>query len=473
MRLLVSETYSDKPEERPPPSRGLKAPGNAIGSVRTKVVSLRAREGRAPPSSRRPPVPAPRPRHRHRYSPRRVALVLAGGGARGAYEVGVVRYILEELPRRLGREVPIDILSGTSVGAVNACHLAAYADEPRTRAVRLADEWRSLNLQRILRPAPLGLAGAMARLLGFRPSRPWAGATGGGIVDPSGLAQVLGGAIPFERIDRHIDSGRLLGVSVSATHVGTGRTALFVHHHDEHRPRWGSHPGMVRRRARLRLGHTLASAAIPFVFPAVDIDGDLYCDGGLKQNVPLSPARRLGADCMIVINPAAAPAGTRPPERRAREGAFPGPAFLLGKTLNALLLDPLDNDLTRLERINDILAAGTREYGPGFVAALNRQMGLDDESGLRPVQTVVVRASQSIGGVCRDFVRSPAFAGKGFVGRALGRLAHAEGSTEADLLSYLLFDGDFAAELMALGEADGRAHEGELCDLFEDVLMCA
>lgn len=402
----------------------------------------------------------------------RIAVVLAGGGARGAYEVGVIRYVLEELPKRFGgRDIPLQILCGTSVGAINACLLAAFADQPRLRAKLLVDRWKALQVDDIIQPDPLEVVALMRELVGGKPGPILGKPTRGGLIHPAGLTKVLANAIPFERIDEHVAAGRLLAASVSTTHVGTGRTVVFVQHHAE-LDRWGTHPTMTRRPTRLRVEHAMASAAIPFVFPSVTIDGELYCDGGLRQNVPLSPARRLGADRLLVVNPHYG----GPPDpslKQQNEALFPGPAFLLGKTLNALLLDRLDGDVERLGRINEILAAGTREYGPGFVDAINRQMGLPvGPGGLRSLHTTVVRASEDIGRLCGDFVRGPAFARsrKGLTGRALRRLARSEGMEEADLLSYILFDGEFATELMALGEADARARSDQLCELFEDAV---
>lgn len=398
-------------------------------------------------------------------------MVLAGGGARGAYEVGVLRYILDELPKELGREVPIDILCGTSAGAINACHLAAFADLPRERIRLLAERWQSLRVEDILRPAPLEVVALVRELLGGEPKAILGRRPRGGIIDPVGLQKILAEAIPFDRIDDNIDKGRLLAVSVSATHVGSGRTVVFVHHSEDQVPRWGSHPSMDRRKTKLRLDHALASAAIPFVFPSVTIDHHPYCDGGLRQNVPLSPARRLGADRLLVINPHfLTPTSERPEIEASRERIFTGPAFLLGKTLNALLLDRLDGDVDRLNRINDILAAGVREYGPGFVDSINRQLGLPlGPQGLRPLETTVVRSTRNIGELCYQFTKSPAFLRnvKGFTATALRRLAGGEETREADLLSYILFDGEFAAELIALGEADARARHDELLALFE------
>ncbi|HVU02535.1 MAG TPA: patatin-like phospholipase family protein [Polyangiaceae bacterium] len=401
-----------------------------------------------------------------------VGLVLAGGGARGAYEVGVARYLLEELPRELGRDVPIDILCGTSVGAINACFLAAHADEPRARASALGVKWRELEIERILQLSAIEVVGLLRELIGARPKPILGRAPRGGVVDPAGLTSVIADAIPFERIDEHVRAGKIQACSVSTTHVATGRTVVFVDHTPALSPRWGTHPTMDRCQTKLRIEHALASAAIPFVFPAVTIDSDLYCDGGLRQNVPLSPARRLGADRLIVVNPHFIGANVPPPEvAKEREQVFPGPAFLVGKALNALLLDRLDSDVDRLRRINEILAAGTREYGPGFIDSINRQLGLAPGAGIRALETVVIRASLDIGRLSGDHVRSPKFQkrSKGLAGKALSRLASSEGD-EADFLSYLVFDGDFAAELMDLGAADARAKKDELVALFDGCL---
>ncbi|MBM4363067.1 MAG: patatin-like phospholipase family protein [Deltaproteobacteria bacterium] len=401
----------------------------------------------------------------------RIGFVLAGGGARGAYEVGVLRYILEELPRELGRDVPVDVVCGTSVGAINACYLAAYAEQPRLRAQLLVNSWRGLRVEQIVRVRPRELLGLVRQAMGGG-AEP--GEVAGGVIDPGGLSKVLTDAIPFERIDDHVASGRITGVGVSTTHVGSGRTVVFVQHARYDALRWGSHPTMERRPARIRVEHALASAAIPFVFPGVRIDGETYCDGGLRQNVPLSPARRLGADRLVVINPHFLPTmhGDEPLEKE-HEWSFANPVYLLGKTLNALLLDRLDSDVDRLNRINEILAAGTREYGPGFIDALNRQLGIRaGDVGLRPLETVVIRSSENIGKRCAAFVRAPAFDRrvKGLTGAALRRMGGSGAASEADLLSYLLFDGEFASELIALGEADARAQREPLLQLFEDAV---
>jgi NTE family protein len=249
--------------------------------------------------------------------------------------------------------------------------------------------------------------------------------------------------------------------------VTTGRTVVHVQRREAGLPHWSHDPTTIARAARIGARHALASAAIPILFRAVKLDGAYHCDGGLRQNVPLSPARRLGAGRVLVVNPRHI--STQPLDDSAADDLFPGPLFLLGKTLNALLLDRIDTDLARLDSINHILEAGARAFGPGFVEALNREMGFPEGTGLRPMNALLVRASADIGRLAADFVRSPAFARVGgLTGRLMRRLAEPESRNEADLLSYVLFDGAFCAELIELGRADARARHEELCAFFAD-----
>ncbi len=405
--------------------------------------------------------------------PHHTALVLAGGAARGAYEVGVVRHVVEDVSRSLGREVPLDLLCGTSVGAINVCALAAWADEPRARAARLESHWQSLTVPDVVRFDGREMLEMFRALVGrSRPPAP--GETRrGGMFDPRGLEAVIARAIPFERIAEHLRAGRLKAVSVSATHVATGRTMVFLQRALPGLPHWGSDPTTSARAVKLRAEHALASAAIPLLFPAVKIDGHFFSDGGLRQNVPLSPARRLGADSLVVVNPRhIAPPGivdAESTEITENERAFPGPLFLLGKTLNALLLDRIDSDIDRLERINMLLDAGTRRYGSHFVNELNAELGNSPERFVRPLRAVLVRASRDIGTMAADFVRSATFARRtrGVLARMMRRLAEGEARNQADFLSYLLFDGEFARQLVELGRADAAKQHEELCHLFE------
>jgi NTE family protein len=403
---------------------------------------------------------------------KRVALVLAGGAARGAYEVGVVQYVLEEVAAALGRELRFDILCGTSVGALNACGLAAWAHEGKGAVRRMVDVWHGLKLDTVVRTDVRSMLGALRLRSGDLPARE------GGILDPSGIEKVVHDAIPFERIDQHLAAGHLDALTVSTTHVQSGRTVVFVQTKSGKLPPWSADPTIEPRIAAIRAPHALASAAIPILFRSVRIDGEFHCDGGLRQNVPLSPARRLGADALLVINPrfveppragkkrpSYAPLG---PDDVTEEEAFPGPLFLLGKTLNALLLDRIDTDLARLESVNKILDAGERAYGSAFVDHLNVSLGYAPGRGLRPMRAILVRASQDIGVLAADYVRANAASMTGLTGRLMRRLASGAGDpNESDLLSYVLFDGPFSKQLIDLGWSDAKSRHDELVDFFQ------
>jgi NTE family protein len=394
----------------------------------------------------------------------KTALVLAGGAARGAYEVGVVQHILEDVADDIGGDVPLDILSGTSVGAINAAVLAAHAERPRMRGAWLAAQWTSLKMSDLVHPGRgvfasiRGLFGVEAKTAGREPRR-------GGIIDPRGIEQLIQRCIPFEKIDANMRAGRLEALTFSATHVGSGRTTVFVQQRDRCPGHDPCDPTQLNSSTLLTAEHALASAAIPFLFPAVRIDGELYCDGGLRQNVPLAPALRLGAERLLIVSPRQLPEVT---QTVVREQDFPGPFFLLGKAFNSLLLDRIDNDLDRLQAINALMAAGEASYGPHFTATINAS--LDRGRHLRQVRTTLIRASQDIGLLAAEYVRSPRFATRvrGIAGRIMRRIADASG--QPDLLAYLLFDGDFAGQLIELGRADARARHNELCALFSDLV---
>jgi len=403
-----------------------------------------------------------------------VGLILAGGAARGAYEVGVVLHILTEVARDIGREVPIDILCGTSVGAINAGTLAAHADEPVRRGEVLVHQWTNLRLEQVARPSKSEIMALVGGLVGRKRSPPGPGEVRrGGLLDPRGIEAIVRQAISPDGIRRNLESGLIKALTVSTTDVASGRTVIFLQRKEPGLPPWGHDPTITVRPAQISAEHALASAAVPLLFPAVRIDGDYYCDGGLRQNVPLSPARRLGADGLIVVNPRFIPAEGPPPEvARERERDYPGPFFLFGKALNALLLDRIDADIDRLHRINLILEAGVRRFGPTFVEEINKELG---DKGrlhrLKRLRVVHIRASQDIGSMASEFARSPEFASRanGMIGKIVRRISEWEGAGEADLLSYILFDGEFSARLIELGRNDARARHAELCAFFDEL----
>jgi NTE family protein len=216
--------------------------------------------------------------------------------------------------------------------------------------------------------------------------------------------------------------------------------------------------------------HALASAAIPLLFPAVRVASTYYVDGGLRLNTPLAPALRLGADRVLVValRPHPSQAGEAAlSEQRVEE--YGSPLFLFGKLLNALLLDHVDTDLARMHVMNEMLDDGVAAFGPAFLEKLNAQAARDGRHPFRPIRDLVIRpsadlavlAGQILQGMSAERARSPLI-------RLAARNLVDRRTPESDLLSYLLFDGEFLAPLAELGMRDARAREQDLVDFFTD-----
>lgn len=405
----------------------------------------------------------------------RIALVLSGGAARGAYEAGVVQYLREGLPRETGVRARFDVLCGSSVGAINACFLAATMDRPDEQGAMLVERWCSLELEKVVRVGRPELFRFGRSLLGIGPA-PAFEDKHGGLLDPSALERVVTEQFSWAMIQRNIAAGRLHALAVSATHVASGRTVVFVEREDGTAPTWENDPFIRGMPARMRPQHALASAAIPLLFPAVQIDGRWYCDGGVRLNTPLSPALRLGADRVLVVSLRylpPKPAPRVPGERTSllepvQTDHAPSPYFLAGRVLNALWLDHVDYDYDRLHRTNEMLAAGTAAFGPEFTEQLNAALIARGAAPLRRITELRIHPSTDIGAKASEYARSDAFAPRatGMTSKFLRRFAAPEWQ-DADLASYLLFDGGFARELVDLGYADTRAQRDELARFFD------
>jgi NTE family protein len=402
-----------------------------------------------------------------RIPAKKTALVLSGGGARGAYETGVIAYLDQELAPELGRQLPFDILAGTSIGALNACAMAAMADEPAERAGRLIGMWRSLNCDHVL---SFGMFDA------FRLLRESLGTHSGilekhaekraGLVDTRGLQALLLSQIPWRRIAWNLKRDKFEALSIGATNVATGRATVFVQRKDGTVPQWTHDPGFDIAPTRISARHALASAAIPMVFPPVRIGHDFFVDGGLRLNVPLSPALRLGAERFIVISLRAEPEMHRPHVAEVAKAvdahdAFPSAAFLLGKMFNAILGETVEQDIDRLLRLNLVVEAGTKAYGPGFGEQLNKSLVELGHLPLRQARTMLIRPSRSIGALAAEYMREDFRPHGGMASRTLRALAERESKSDADLVSYLLFEGGFADWLIDLGRRDARARRDE------------
>jgi NTE family protein len=253
---------------------------------------------------------------------------------------------------------------------------------------------------------------------------------------------------------------------VTATDVTSGCAVVFLESRDGPPRHWTPDPTIVARPAPVEPAHALASAAIPLIFPAVSIGGRRYVDGSLRLNTPLVPALRLGADRILVIALRASPDAAETPS----DPALPADSFeLLGKVMNALLLDRLEADVGRMRFVNDLLRRGERGFGPGFLDRLNV---LAEEEGAQPLKSVeetVIRPSEDPRALAAAaYERLGAAGRRSALLRLLGRPLERRGGAGADLLSYVLFDAEYTAALCELGYQDARKREADLARFFSD-----
>jgi NTE family protein len=367
----------------------------------------------------------------------RRAIVLSGGGARGAYEAGVLRYIYDELPARLGFVPRLDLYCGTSVGAVHACYLAAHADSPREGVRGLTEIWREMEFATVYR---FGVSDALSfsrTVLGFVTGAP-ADTTDlperiHGLLNTEPLERMVVQRIPWRRLRRNLRSRLVTALTVSATEIATGRTVVFVDNRERRVPSWTSDEIVIARSTRIGPEHALASAAIPFLFPAVRVGATYFCDGSLRQFAPLAPALRLGANRILVIG--------------LRAATTDEPTTLLA------------------ERERQFLSAG---FGPEHLERINRLVERERGLGFRLVRDCFIRPSRNIGTIAAKHVERMRVSGSlSWIGNAAFRaLTRGAPEEEADLMSYLMFDGEYANELLELGRADAAASADELESFF-------
>ena len=382
-----------------------------------------------------------------------VGVVLSGGGARGAYEAGVLSYVFGDLARAHPL-VRLALVSGSSVGAINGAFLASMAADPSEGIGRLEQTWANLELPHLLRFGVRQAAGLHRVLLG--------GAKPVGFFDARPLARVVGQQIPWKLLRRNIRTGVLRALIVSATDVSTGRPTIFVDRAPGVRVPGGLAPMARIRREHIGPHHVLASAAIPMIFPPVRVGPNLYCDGGLRLNTPMAPAIHLGVGKLFVVGVSSPIHSSHLPA--LGPGRYPGASFLLGKIMNAFLLDHLNSDLDELARINNYLEDGTASYGAGFIDRINQQSAKRGEPPRQVVRSLSVRPTVDLGRIASDHLRRNRARFGRVLGRAFLRLLDVGEGADADLASYLLFDGDFARRLMDLGRADARALTPEILE---------
>ncbi|MGF1465569.1 MAG: patatin-like phospholipase family protein [Sandaracinaceae bacterium] len=396
------------------------------------------------------------------------AIVMAGGGARGAYEAGVVAGLMEVLGRRSRTRPPFTIFTGSSVGAINAAWLAAHADRSDLAVEGLLAHWRGLNLARHLRLDPLRLLSgrrfgtAFARFRGEK-----AEVIGASLLNPTGIEELVETAIPYERLHANVDSGLVRALVIAALEIATGRTALFMELAPGQAFRASMDPRRLARPTRIESRHVLASSALPLLFPARRIGGGYYCDGGLRTNTPIAPAIRAGARRLVIVSPTTSelPAPVEgSPEAEAAEAAYPNPIFVIGKILNTLLLDPLSYDLAVLERLNQLMGTLQDTLEPHELEEVERVMAETRGMPYRKLETLVFKPEEDIARIAQQYARRVQ---SGTLSNVIvTRLANLGVNLQADLLSFVLFDREYAQHLIDLGRRDVLVRQEEVDAFF-------
>lgn len=394
----------------------------------------------------------------------RVGLVLSGGGARGAYEVGVLRFIRE----KLGVPADFDVITGTSVGAINGAYVAATCDRPRAQARLLQKVWLKLEIDKVYSFGWQQLREIPRVMFGRELPRTPHGSRVGGVIDTSFLEQVVRRQIPWAGITRNLRDGKLAALACTATEVATGISTVFVQTR-EGSLRWPRSRDENVVHTPITAAHALASAAIPVLFPSIRVGDQFFVDGSLRQNTPLRPAMRLGAQRLLIVG-LRREASHQALHRRLRRQAqftYPNAMFLLGKLLNALMIDRVESDLERIERMNRLLQAGTEAYGENFRHEISKGLGRDRD--YEPVTTVMVRPSEDLGQLAAAAVRRSGLQhSRGLMARFIRRATEAEDpEAESDLASYVLFDQHYLRALIDLGFEDAARHRDEIAALFD------
>lgn len=396
------------------------------------------------------------------------AIVLSGGGARGAYAAGVIRYIMEVVSKETKDEVSFDVISGTSVGAINAGWLAANIHDPEYCSKHLWDLWKNMKLKTAVNISYKDSWTMLRRMItdtskaSLEPKR----GKSYSILNTAFISNLVRTEIDCAQIGKNIKNGFLSSLTISATNVHSGYTTVFVQSESD-LPPWTKDERRVGVLGDISHEKILASSAIPILFPSVKVGDHWYFDGGLRQNTPVSPAIRMGATKLLVISLSS---GLNPHKALTkRDTTTPTVSFLLGKVMNSLLLDPLDYDLAFLDRINSILEGGTKAYGDAFLDTLNDVIRKHRGQGYRKVETLLIRPTEDLGQLAGIYAGSiPEKQWGSRVLAMIGKRVSESIYKESDFLSYLLFDRGYTEQLLKLGFEDAKAQHDSLVSFFDD-----
>ncbi len=359
----------------------------------------------------------------------KTALVLGGGGARAAYQVGVLRAIVQGYPRNHG--IPFDILCGTSAGAVNATSLATHAGCFHLAVKKLNYIWGNFKTEQVYKSSISGVLKHLAKMALKGLQANTINPDSGCLLDNEPLKNLLNNVMDFKRIDNNISHGKLTALSIDASCYDDSKSMTFFQA-KQNINNWSR----ARRRgvrSQLYTSHLLASSAIPLVFPSVKLNRQYFGDGSVHQLAPLSSPIHLGADKIMVIN---LDSTNKPTNNKSQH--HPSAASIAGHLLDTIFSDTLNSDLERLQRVNNTISLVPEDHRK--------------EYALRPIETLVIRPSQDLGEIAAKYYYHMPFAI-----RSLLRVFGINQRTESSIISYLLFEKAYTNALIELGYQDAMS----------------
>ncbi len=375
------------------------------------------------------------------------ALILSGGGARAAYQVGVLKAFAELLPNN--EHNPFGIICGTSAGAINAVALASRARHFGHAVKRLELVWSHFRADQVYRTGALSIIGNAVRWLAAFVFTRIHTSTPVSLLDNRPLRMLLRRVMRFERIDEALKAGDLHALCITACGYTSGESVSFFEGTPDLK-NW-RRPNRIGKRARIGLEHLLASSAIPAVFPAVLINREFFGDGAIRQLAPISPALHLGAQKVVVIGVSANL--HRPKDRKPLTG-YPSHAQIVGHLLNSAFLDALDSDLQALEKLNRVLELVDEEDRATNVPQM-RPVDLLLISPSEPLDAVAYRHRQELPWILR------------LVLGIRKRDEKKKDTASSSLTSYLLFESGYTCDLINLGYRDAMNRKDEILQFLE------
>lgn len=414
-------------------------------------------------------------------------LVLSGGGARGAYEAGVLHFIRTEFARLYGKHIPFDILCGSSVGAINACYLASSAHDLTFQGNRIYEVWNNLKQEDVYRRDIFNFAkfisrsaSGILRNLFYKNDEKAAKNLKNrkhfkGFLDTKPLIPFLQNHISWKQISLNIKNNLLDAVSVTMTNVLTGKLELFIEKHPD--TAYTGH--YTWHDTKLEYYHAMASSAIPLIFPSVKVGPYYYMDGGVRANTPMSPAIQLGADKILVIGLHAEEESAEAHDHQFGmvKKNIPPPTMgtMVGKILSSIFLDKLDYDIEQMNRINRIIDWAEGCYGKDFLDKINRYLekkritGDVANRGLKKLSAMKIFPSVDVRDIFYDCVEKSNFFKKQLKSyeRYMLRLMDVDLNSSTDFLSFIMFYPDYLHKLLELGYEDAKSHAEQLAEFFQ------